>query len=304
MCQRDQHAASAFLAFPNGRGLTPSVARRRDSSRALAGSGNAAQYWDPSRAQRPVPFTVSHTAAAAVVWPAARRVRVPLCALVIGTMVPDFEYFLHLRPLARWSHSATGLLTFCLPVGLVVLALWRAIRVPVRDLLLVRDEAPDEPTTARWWLAAAIGIVAGAVTHLVWDGLTHPGRWGTRLLPFLERGVIAVAHRPMSVAAVLDHASTIVGGLVVLAWLGRKVGDAPRGWRLGVLAAMAGVALAGATWNAALAPMGSGYWAAELTVARGAVGGMMGLGVALLGFGAWRRATSRTGAGGARGAWP
>jgi hypothetical protein len=58
-----------------------------------------------------MPFTLSHPAAVAPLWPIARRFRLSLAALAIGAMVPDFEFFLHLRPAARWSHALVGVFT-------------------------------------------------------------------------------------------------------------------------------------------------------------------------------------------------
>ncbi|HET7456508.1 MAG TPA: DUF4184 family protein, partial [Gemmatimonadaceae bacterium] len=83
-----------------------------------------------------MPFTLSHPAAAGALHPLVRRGWLPLSALVVGTMAPDFEYLIHLRPLALWGHSAVGLFAFCLPAGLAVLAAWElVVRDPVRGLI-------------------------------------------------------------------------------------------------------------------------------------------------------------------------
>src|SRR5262245_44725270 len=68
-----------------------------------------------------MPFTIAHSA---VALPVLRWLRAPYAAsaLVVGTMAPDFEYFLRLRPFASISHTLPGLLVFCLPAGAAVLA--------------------------------------------------------------------------------------------------------------------------------------------------------------------------------------
>jgi len=64
-----------------------------------------------------MPFTISHAAA---VLPFARplaRWRL-LSAAIIGSMVPDFAWVTPWHPPRVDTHSALGLLTYCLPVGM------------------------------------------------------------------------------------------------------------------------------------------------------------------------------------------
>src|SRR4051812_20670876 len=70
-----------------------------------------------------MPFTFSHAAAA---YP-FRRTRLVLSAVIIGSMAPDFEYFLHGRMTSRWSHNLHGAFEFSLPASLVVLAIFHWI---------------------------------------------------------------------------------------------------------------------------------------------------------------------------------
>jgi hypothetical protein len=65
-----------------------------------------------------MPFTLSHPAAAI---PFLRTRLVP-SALVIGCMVPDFEYFLRFAPEGGFGHSLPGVFVFDLPVAFI--ALW------------------------------------------------------------------------------------------------------------------------------------------------------------------------------------
>jgi len=62
-----------------------------------------------------MPFTISHAAA---VLPLSRT-GLPLAALMIGSMSPDFAYFLPNGP-GVLSHSVPGLFKFCWPTALLV----------------------------------------------------------------------------------------------------------------------------------------------------------------------------------------
>ncbi len=88
-----------------------------------------------------MPFTISHADA---VLPFARflgRWRV-LSALVIGSMAPDFGFFLPWQLPRFETHSAAALLTFSLPAGLIVYWIFqRLIKTPLRQVL--PDDAYD-----------------------------------------------------------------------------------------------------------------------------------------------------------------
>lgn len=124
-----------------------------------------------------MPFTLSHAAVAA---PLARRGLI-LSAVALGSMAPDFEYFLRLSMNSRWGHTPSGILLFTLPVTL--LALWLFHAVLKRPLLAWLPEAHRRrlaPYAGRFAFApagrflrilASIGI--GIASHLLFDAWTH-----------------------------------------------------------------------------------------------------------------------------------
>jgi hypothetical protein len=236
-----------------------------------------------------MPFTLAHPAAVAPFWPLVQRNYLPLCALVIGTLSPDFEYLWRLRPEWRWSHAPLGVLYFCLPIGLLALGIWvYLVRAPVRQLLAMPPSSLATPF--RWWLLGGVAIAAGAATHVAWDGFTHRSGWATRLVPLL-REPIWVGGVGIPVFNILQHLSTLLGGLVVMIWLVEEVrtGD-PRAllkpWRLAVLATLSATASAVGVWNVLRGSAASDYWTLKVQVGRAAVGGLLGLGLALIAYGA------------------
>ena len=218
-------------------------------------------------------------------------------------MAPDFEFFLHLRPLARWSHSLDGLITFCLPVGLLVLALWELIvREPIRHLLGFPLDAHRELRGPASWLRASVALVLGAATHLLWDGFTHGGYWGVQLVPALRATALSAGGRDVPWFNVLQHVSTAVGGLVVLGWMAREARRAgaldvfaQSGWRWLVVLMLASAALAVGLWNGALWGAAAGYWGVQVWLGRVAVAALLGLGLALLAYSVAHRLARRAG---------
>jgi hypothetical protein len=172
-----------------------------------------------------MPFTISHTA---VILPFSRllaRWRL-LSAAVIGAMVPDFRIFFPGMERME-THAAVGLLTFCLPVGLLTYWLFeRLIKTPIVEVLpegpyarWLPFAAEGEIRSPRQWLLAAAGVLAGALTHLIWDGFTHDGGRGVRMFPALDES-IDIGHRHIPAVYVLQDLGSVVGLAAVLAMVG------------------------------------------------------------------------------------
>ena len=170
-----------------------------------------------------MPFTISHAAA---VLPFARplaRWRL-LSATIIGSMVPDFGVLLPSRPPRIETHSAIALVTFCLPVGLVTF--WVFQQLLKRPVMAVLPDAayarwrhlaePADIASLKQWLVAACGVALGSVTHLIWDGFTHEGARGVRMMPVLDDPVFDIAGHRLVGARLLQDVSSVVGLAIVL----------------------------------------------------------------------------------------
>lgn len=178
-----------------------------------------------------MPFTASHIAA---VLPLSRR---PLSAsaLVIGSMVPDLPLFTAGILDYSVTHSWRGVVTTDLLVGAVAYAAWHAVLAPaVLQVLppVVRQRVQAtlgvglrmRVRRVQALLSVCVSLVVGASTHIVWDAFTHPGRWGTRLVPWLS-----AEHGSVPGHALAQHASTVAGAAVVVWWAYRwlRANDVP-----------------------------------------------------------------------------
>jgi hypothetical protein len=154
-------------------------------------------------------------------------------ALVIGSLTPDLVYFLPLTVTGWQSHSLAGLLWFSMPAGLIV---WTAYRLVLRPFVAaILPEALSrrlrEPVPRNWRaadvLAAAASVVVGAGTHLAWDSFTHSSGAAVRALPALQAQVSLASFYTPRVFTVLQHLSSVVGLLVLMAlgarWYRRTV---------------------------------------------------------------------------------
>ena len=155
-----------------------------------------------------------------------RRLKLDWTCLVIGSMAPDFEYFLRADLSSSLSHTLRGLFVFCLPITIVAAALFHhVVKMPalrIAPVALARRLAAyaQRPWMPRWTVATfailVLSALVGAATHLFWDGITHGDGWGPAQLPWLRTIVDVPVVGPMLLHRVIQHSSTVVG-LVILA---------------------------------------------------------------------------------------
>jgi uncharacterized protein DUF4184 len=167
-----------------------------------------------------MPFTLSHPAA---IIPFARQ-RLVLSALVVGSMSPDFLYFINLAPRGEFGHTLAGVFLFCLPLGMLTLWLFHALMK--WPLLSLFPQALQERLMgpAQGFAFGAMGrqllivlsLLIGAGTHLLWDGFTHEYGWAVSRLSFLSRSVIETGAQSIPVFKLLQHLSTVIGGGALL----------------------------------------------------------------------------------------
>ncbi|MEW9513604.1 DUF4184 family protein [Streptomyces bacillaris] len=266
-----------------------------------------------------MPFTLSHAAA---VLPAIRRNgtgRLGLfpSALIAGSFAPDATYFADTvlpgaMEFGDFTHALLGVVTVNVLIAAVLVAVWVALREPLVALVPVRVRGRVHTFVRgrRWtretlgpsaWLWFAGSAALGAATHVVWDAFTHHSRWGTELLPFLNR---SVGGFPLYQFA--QYGSSALA-LVVLGWFVatglRRTVAAPvpealpalgRGERLGALALLAGCVVAGTVHRCVRWYAHFGRVESPLDIIPTACfGAGAGLAVGLLLYGVWMRLLRR-----------
>jgi uncharacterized protein DUF4184 len=171
-----------------------------------------------------LPFTLSHPAAVVPL----RRILV-LSALVVGSMAPDFHYFLNLAPHWHFTHTVKGAFLFCLPVGLGVLWIFHAVmKLPLISLTseryqsrLVLFATPFQWKPAARFAVIVFSILVGIGSHIVWDAFTHERGLFVRNVPDLRTAALEEfgSHRPLY--SFLQHGSTLLGMALLIFWYWR-----------------------------------------------------------------------------------
>ncbi|HSL47041.1 MAG TPA: DUF4184 family protein [Anaerolineales bacterium] len=177
-----------------------------------------------------MPHPVAHPA---VAIPFARAGMV-LSALVIGSIAPDFGYFLPLP--GFFMYTLPGLFLFNLPMGLLLLWLFHTFaKWPLISLLPASLQSRLIPYAQgfsfgppRRFLMILLSLLAGSVTHVVWDSFTHSyGRIVERFPGFFHTSIAGIP-----LYDIFQDGGTILGLGFIVYWLARWLPTAPQGDQL------------------------------------------------------------------------
>ena len=197
--------------------------RRRSTARWETGGLSGFSLWAGLVDNHSVPFTPAHAAAALPF----RGTRLVLSAVVIGTLAPDFEYFLRFQPAGKFGHTVLGAMFLTLPSALVVLWIFHVfVKGPTAGLLpeavysRLGSQLDHFPFRgAGRFLLIISSVLVGIATHIFWDSFTHSGSWLVQHSAFLRQEVPLPMLGIRSLFRVLQHLSTIAGLAILLAWI-------------------------------------------------------------------------------------
>ena len=184
-----------------------------------------------------MPFTLAHPIAAAPIWLCSKR-RLDLPSLLVGSMIPDLEYFLTLQPNRTIGHTPLGILIQGLPFSIVLLLIIRYVLMRPFLALLPRELAQRFPTPRSYFplqffhlFNVVVSVVIGAFSHLVWDDFTHKNGWFVTHSKLLQSQL-----GPLPIYKLLQYGSGVFGVLALLLWLSRRLNQAKTCNRIETLA--------------------------------------------------------------------
>jgi hypothetical protein len=180
-----------------------------------------------------MPFTLSHPAAIVPIqryWKGAS-----LSALVIGSMAPDFVYFLRIAISGALSHSLAGIITFCVPASLVAYLIFHLLikrpfwlLLPDRLRSRLDIESPDWlPTSPKSWAVISASAALGAATHVAWDSFTHANTAVVTYFSWLRSAIGPDSGPRIPLYKLLQHSSTVLGLWILAAALRRWFNATP-----------------------------------------------------------------------------
>jgi Domain of unknown function (DUF4184) len=172
-----------------------------------------------------MPFTTAHIVA---IIPFKKYTPNPLSisGLVIGSMVPDFEYFIRMTLFGHYGHTIGGIFFFDLPIGLILYIIFHAIVrkstiVHLPNYLYFRVGSADcfdwKPYFKKCFFKIIISIFIGILTHFFWDGFTHDKEYFfAKYMTILLHKINIFGHL-IPLHFVLQMFSTLIG-MIILFW--------------------------------------------------------------------------------------
>jgi hypothetical protein len=169
-----------------------------------------------------VPFTFSHPAAVVPLNYISKR-WLSLTALIVGSIIPDFEYFIRMRVSSVYSHTWAGLFWYDLPLGLFVLLVYTRL---IKDNLIThlpsginarfsQHQNSKHDYDLLYFVIAIVSILIGAASHILWDSFTHPAGYFVKHHHILKHKVL-IANHSVAFYNMLQHTSSAIGVLVLI----------------------------------------------------------------------------------------
>lgn len=170
-----------------------------------------------------MPFTFSHPA---IFVPLLKYNRFfSATGLIVGTLTPDFEYFLKMRISSECSHTYLGMFYFDLPIGFLICILFHWI---IRDVFIENSPNFIQKRIIRWhginwiselisrWFIVLISILIGAFSHIFWDEFTHVHGLFVLDSEFFNQSVNFLGRR-IPVYKFFQHGSSLIGAIIIIA---------------------------------------------------------------------------------------
>jgi len=150
-----------------------------------------------------------------------------MTGLIIGSTLPDFEYFLRLELIGTHGHTLPGVFYLDLPLGIMLCFIFHNI---VRNslinslpsLLYNRFSVWKNINWNRYFFrnmhVVIISLLLGIFSHIFWDAFTHPSGFFVERINLLNE-YIRIATFQIPIYKILQHGGTVAGGLIILLYV-------------------------------------------------------------------------------------
>jgi hypothetical protein len=159
--------------------------------------------------------------------------------LVLGSMSPDFEYFLFLEPYRSIGHTAAGLFVQAIPLSVLFAFLFhRLVKRPLAvhlpsvwnlDRRAFHSLEEWELRGVKDWLVFIGSVIIGFISHIIVDGFTHAHAFFVERLPLLSETVLL----DLPLYKILQYGLSLLGlAAIALIILVRLYKSDPRNGRM------------------------------------------------------------------------
>ncbi len=170
-----------------------------------------------------MPFTFSHPA---IILPLRYLPKswFSLTALIIGSLTPDFEYFLRMKVKSNYSHTLGGIFWFDLPLAILLTFIFNNIirnllfqNLPevIKNRVLIFTEFDWNIYFKRNWFIILISLLIGIISHIFWDAFTHKHGYFVNEITALKN-TIRIFGTEIPFWKIAQHGSTFLGSFIII----------------------------------------------------------------------------------------
>ena len=167
-----------------------------------------------------MPFTFSHPA---ILLPFLKNNKLSATALIVGSMSPDLEYFFRMKMQSEISHTLAGIFLIDFPLGFIIMFAFHEIikRPLIENLPPFLQNRLQDLKEFNWvvyfksaFFVVLISFFLGAVSHIVWDSMTHWDGYIVQRFSFFNLEFFSIPFYKIA-----QHASSIIGLLWILFYI-------------------------------------------------------------------------------------
>lgn len=170
-----------------------------------------------------MPFTFSHPA---IVLPLRYLPQkwFSLTGLIIGSLTPDFEYFIRMKVKSNYSHTLYGIFWFDLPLAILLGFIFHNIvrnelfnNLPqiIKSRVFVFSKFNWNSYFKNNKITVISSIIIGIASHLFWDSFTHDHGYFVIHISELRHSV-SLFNKEIPVLKLAQHLSSFIGAIIIL----------------------------------------------------------------------------------------
>jgi len=160
-----------------------------------------------------MPFTFVHPIAIIPIYKLSKK-KLDIVALAIGSVSPDFEYFIRFRLKSDYSHDLILGILFNLPIAIIIYLISKS---KITEIILKHTTQKCHTLYSnieyknKW--VVFLSIILGMYTHILWDTLTHFNPFTANNFTLLSKQ-INFGDSQVNVYRILQHLSNLLGATV------------------------------------------------------------------------------------------
>ena len=147
----------------------------------------------------------------------------------MGSMTPDFEYFIRIRDYSKYSHTLSGAVWFDIPLGMALLFLFHnLVRNPLIEYLPfslnVRFSALQKFNWNKYFndniIVVIFSLFIGILSHIFWDSFTHDSGYFAQAIPFLRREYNVLNYN-ITGANIFQYLGSLLGAIAIILFIAK-----------------------------------------------------------------------------------